>query len=127
MVEARSVRRRVGEIVWKPPAAAAGNVTLSGDPQPCILRCGDPGCREWPDATFVDGAGCAYHLSECEVEAPRWPIAPPAEPRTATGGAMRIRLSQIPVAATVDVGWCHMLRATCRIYGSESRCSRRST
>lgn len=65
-----SKRRHQGERVWKQEYAGflikPTHVTLMGEPTSCLLDCGDPECREWPDASTDDGF-YVHHVSECEV------------------------------------------------------------
>lgn len=79
-----SVRRSSGDLVWKLPNAGfvglPGNVVLSGEPEPCILECGDDECQEWPNAWSEEHGGFAYHVSECEVEDPRGASPDPCSP-----------------------------------------------
>ena len=43
------------------------------DPDPCMLDCGDPKCREWatlwtaPDPQHGDKRHALYHVSECQM------------------------------------------------------------
>ena len=63
-----SKRRNAGDQVWKLPryglVGEAGYITLSGEPESCMLDCGDPDCQEWPDGE-TDNGNFAYHISEC--------------------------------------------------------------
>lgn len=77
-----SKRRQLGDIVKK--KANAGFVgeeliirlvhfDLAYPPTDyCMLDCGDPECREWPNTQVVvdgrDTEDYCYHVSECEME-----------------------------------------------------------
>jgi hypothetical protein len=79
-----SVRRKPGEIVKRAPGSGWGSsggiletaelirVPVEPDysePDPCLMGCGDPACREWPNWEIIgnpDGE-CVYHVSECQV------------------------------------------------------------
>lgn len=74
-----SKRRAPGDVVWKranagfSSQAGRGIIPAGSTPDACLLDCGDPDCREWPDVWPIDDAGeptggnwC--HVSECEME-----------------------------------------------------------
>lgn len=84
-----SKRRQAGEWVWlKPNSGFVGNshkyhaqIQPTDDRRrkvirrheefttPCMLDCGDPECREWPNLwTDIEGEkGYFYHVSECQM------------------------------------------------------------
>lgn len=79
-----SKRRAVGDIVIKRENAGfVGErlkiriVDIDPDPRytpddPCLLDCGDSGCREWANCEVLDehdsAVGYVYHVSECQME-----------------------------------------------------------
>lgn len=81
-----STRRKAGDIVWKREnagfsgRAGLGVIPEGSEPDECMLGCGDPDCREWPDLWPCDEAGKPTgenwcHVSECEmIEGPNSPL-----------------------------------------------------
>ncbi len=73
-----SERRKIGDRVWVRPGAGFGAskgewATIidwpsnqEGELAPCILNCGDDGCREFGDLE-TEGGRMFYHVSECEM------------------------------------------------------------
>ena len=74
-----SERRQAGDRVWKVHGmglvGAGAYVTLRGDPEACMVDCGDPDCQEWPDA-WTDDGHLICHVSECMVETERLEVEP---------------------------------------------------
>ncbi len=75
-----SVRRKPGEIVKRQPGSGFLNsakpefikILDTDDYDPCMMGCGDPDCREWPNVEVLDenrvGTGdFLYHISECQM------------------------------------------------------------
>lgn len=43
---------------------------IGGSAQHCMMGCGDPECREWPNLEIVSGPHAGkhmYHISECQM------------------------------------------------------------
>jgi hypothetical protein len=70
-----SKRRRPGATVVRRPgsgflaSADPSLVTIPKDAVPgfCVLSCGDPECREWPEVIVCGQDSMLYHISECEM------------------------------------------------------------
>ena len=81
-----SKRRKPGDWVWLAPntgfvgesnrlrAQIPTDPKWNGDEwEPCLLNCGDPDCREWPnlftepDPRANGKSHCLCHVSECEM------------------------------------------------------------
>jgi hypothetical protein len=74
-----SKRRKPGEIVYKPSGygfstrAGLGIIPEGTEPDECMMDCGDPDCKEWPDLWPCDETdkpigGNWCHVSECEMK-----------------------------------------------------------
>lgn len=72
-----SRRRSPGDVVQRAPGSGfvgspePSKVRICDDPpDPCLLGCGDPACREWPNLEVVEGpfkGNYLYHVSECQM------------------------------------------------------------
>jgi len=76
-----SKRRHAGEIVCRSPgsgfvgSAEPHQVKVPDGPaydgaDPCMLGCGDSGCREWANLEIVGGPHSGefmFHISECQL------------------------------------------------------------
>ena len=74
---------RFGVILPEPEWYEGERTRTTVEPNPCMMECGDPGCREWINVLIIPGSnrkevmknlvagkrnGFWYHVSECQME-----------------------------------------------------------